>query len=323
MNSVQNSEVVVITGASAGVGRAVAHEFAKRGARIALLARGVESLEDTKKEVEALGGQALVVPTDTGDEDQVFKAAETVERKLGPIDIWINNAMVSVFSPIQQITPAEFRRVTDVTYLGYVFGTLAALKYMTPRNHGKILQVGSALARRSIPLQGPYCAAKHAVLGFTQSLRCELLHDKSKVSVTLVELPAVNTPQFRWVRSRLPHKPQPVPPIFQPEVIARAIYWAAHSRRREVYIAWPTWKAILAEKFVPGLADRYLAHTNYQAQQTSQLASRDRTDNLISAEPQKASTHGDFDQVAKTSSWLFWINRHLSDLLGIGARKKN
>ena len=233
-------EVVVITGASAGVGRATAREFARHGARIGLLARGIDGLEAAHREVEELGSKALVIPTDVADADQVESAAAQVEAEFGHIDIWINNAMTSVFSPIKQMTPEEFRRVTEVTYLGYVYGTLAALKRMLPRDRGVIVQVGSALAYRGIPLQAAYCAAKHAVQGFCDSLWCELLHDNSNVKVTMVHMPALNTPQFGWVKSRLPRKAQPVPPIFQPEVAAEAIYFAAHNPRREFYVGLPT-----------------------------------------------------------------------------------
>jgi len=250
------SEVVVITGASAGVGRATARRFAKDGAQIALLARGRDGLEAARKEVEEFGGRAIVLMVDVADADEVEAAAAQIERELGEIDIWINNAMASVFSPIQEMTPEEFRRVTEVTYLGCVHGTLAALKRMLPRNRGMIVQVGSALSYRAIPLQSAYCAAKHAMRGFTDSLRCELLHQKSKVRVTMVQLPALNTPQFGWVKSRLPRKAQPVPPIFQPEVAAEAIHFAACHPRREFYVGWPSVQAIVANKFIPGFDPR-------------------------------------------------------------------
>src|SRR6266478_291169 len=246
------SEVVVITGASAGVGRATAQRFAKKGARIGLLARGIDGLEGARRDVEKLGGKALVIPVDVADADQVEAAAARIEAELGEIDIWINNAMTSVFSPIKEMTPEEFRRVTEVTYLGYVYGTLAALKRMLSRDRGVIVQVGSALAYRGIPLQAAYCAAKHAIQGFCDSLRCELLHDKSNVRLTMVQLPALNTPQFGWVKSRLPRRTQPVPPIFQPEVAAEAIYFAAHHPRREFYVGMPSVKAIVANKIAPG-----------------------------------------------------------------------
>src|SRR5919201_1544910 len=260
-------EVVVVTGASAGVGRATVRAFARRGAHMGLVARGRDGLEGARQEVEATGGKALVLPTDVAEADQVEAAAAAVEGQLGPIDIWINNAMVSVFSPIKEMTPEEFRRVTEVTYLGYVYGSLAALKRMLPRDRGAIVHVGSALAHRSIPLQAAYCAAKHAVLGFFTSLRTELIHDHSNVHTTMVQMPALNTPQFGWVKSRFPRKAQPVPPIFQPEVAARAIYYAAHHPRREFYVGLPTVGAIVADKIAPGLFDHYLARTGYDSQQ--------------------------------------------------------
>src|SRR6185436_17230425 len=236
--------VVVITGASAGVGRATARAFAAGGADIGLLARGVDGLEAARREVEAAGGRALVLPTDVADPDQVEAAAERVERELGPIDVWVNNAMVSVLSPVRYLKNDEIRRVTDVTYLGVVYGTTAALRRMLPRDRGSIVQVGSALAYRGIPLQAAYCGAKHAIQGFTESLRCELLHDGSSVRVTMVQLPAMNTPQFDWVKSRMPRKPQPVPPIYTPEIAANAIVWAAAHERRELSVGIPTAVAI-------------------------------------------------------------------------------
>src|SRR5438874_10741697 len=245
----KRNEVVVITGASAGVGRAAAREFGKHGASVGLIARNKERPETAKKEIEEAGGRALVLPLDIADAQAVESAAARVEKELGPIDVWVNDAMASVFSPIEEMTADEFKRVTEVTYLGYVYGTVAALKHMRPRNRGTIVQVGSALAYRSIPLQSAYCAAKHAIAGFTDSLRCELVHQKSKVHVTMVQMPALNTPQFGWVKSRLPHKAQPVPPIFQPEVAGRAIYFAAHAKRREVYVGASTVAAIVGQKF--------------------------------------------------------------------------
>ena len=240
--------VVVITRASAGVGRAAVRAFARNGADIGLLARGIHGLAAAEREVEAEGRRALAVPTDVADAGDVEQAAARIERELGPIDVWVNNAMVSVFSPVSELTPEEVRRVTEVTYLGVVYGTMAALKRMLPRDHGSIVQVGSALAYRGIPLQAAYCGAKHAVQGFTESLRCELLHDRSRVHVSMVHLPAMNTPQFDWVRSRLPRRPQPVPPIYQPEVAAEAIIWAAAHRRREISVGAPTVAAIWGNK---------------------------------------------------------------------------
>src|SRR5688572_8963633 len=263
-------QTIAVTGASAGVGRAVVRRFARRGARLGLIARGSERLEATAREVEALGGQALVLPLDVADAEAVEAAAGQVEERFGPLDVWVNNAMATVFAPATDVTADEYRRATEVTYLGYVWGTLAALRRMLPRDRGTIVQVGSALAYRSIPLQAPYCAAKHAMHGFTQSLRTELLHDGSNVHVTEVQLPAHNTPQFDWGRAKLPNRPQPVPPIYQPEVAARAIEYAATHRRREVLVAWPTVKAVYGERVAPGLLDRYLARSGYEAQQTDE-----------------------------------------------------
>jgi NAD(P)-dependent dehydrogenase (short-subunit alcohol dehydrogenase family) len=307
----QASEVVVITGASAGVGRALARKFAGAGARIGLLARGRDGLEATRKEMEDLGGKAVTAIVDVADATQVEAAAAQIEGELGEIDIWINNAMASVFSPIKEMTPAEFRRVTEVTYLGCVHGTLAALKRMLPRNRGVIVQVGSALAYRAIPLQSAYCAAKHALQGFNESLRCELIHDKSNVRVTMVQLPALNTPQFGWVKSRLPRKGQPVPPIFQPEVAADAIYFAAHySRRREYYLGWPTVKAIVADKIASGLLDRILARMGYDSQQYDGAEDPNRPDNLFEPVAGDHGAHGDFDARAKSWSLQWWISQH-------------
>lgn len=316
----RRQEVVVITGASAGVGRATVREFARHGARIGLLARGLDGLDAARKEVIALGGEAIVVPADVADPDQVEKAAAAVEEAFGPIDIWINNAMVSVFSPVQEMTAAEYRRVTEVTYLGAVYGTQSALKRMLPRNQGTIVQVGSALAYRAIPLQSAYCAAKHALNGFTEALRCELLHDGSNIRLTMVQLPALNTPQFDWVKSRLPRRPQPVPPIYQPEVAARAIYWAAHHDRRELNVGLTTSIAINGDKLFPGLGDRYLARTGYDAQQTSEPVEADRADNLWQPLPGDHGAHGRFDRRASNSSPYLWVNTHrLITALGAGA----
>jgi NAD(P)-dependent dehydrogenase (short-subunit alcohol dehydrogenase family) len=307
---VEHPEVVVITGASAGVGRATAQEFAKRGASIALLARGKPALEAAGHEVERLGGRALVLSVDVANHDEVDRAAADVERQLGPIAIWVNNAMVSVFSPAREMEADEFRRVTEVTYLGVVYGTMAALRYMAPRGRGTIVQVGSALAYRSIPLQSAYCAAKHAVAGFTDSLRSELIHDGIDIHLTMVQLPALNTPQFEWVKSRLPGRPQPVPPIYQPEVAARAIVWAAYHRRREVFVGGSTVKAILGNKMIPGLLDRYLARNGYEAQQTEERADPRRPNNLWKAVPTDHGAHGRFD--SKSSSWSlqWWATTH-------------
>jgi len=303
-------ETVVITGASAGVGRATAREFAKRGARIGLLARGQAGLAAAREEVESLGGRALIVEVDLADHDGIEAAATAVEREFGPIDIWINNAMVSVFSPFRQMRAEEFRRVTEVTYLGVVYGTMAALRRMAPRNRGTIVQVGSALAYRSIPLQSAYCGAKHAIRGFTDSVRSELLHDRINVHLTMVQLPALNTPHFEWVKSRLPRTPQPVPPIFQPEVAARGIYWAAHHKRREVIIGFSSLTAIVANKFFPGYLDRYLAKHGYDAQQTDEPDAHDRPHNLWKPLGPDFGAHGRFDRRARTRSLHAWLTMH-------------
>jgi NAD(P)-dependent dehydrogenase (short-subunit alcohol dehydrogenase family) len=303
-------KVVVITGASAGVGRATVRRFAKDGASIGLLARGLDGLEAARAEVEAAGGRALVLPTDVADPKQVEVAAEAVERELGPIDIWINDAMTSVFSPLKEMTPEEFRRVTEVTYLGVVYGTMSALKRMLPRDRGTIVQVGSALAYRSIPLQSAYCGAKHAIHGFTDSLRCELIHDKSKVHVTMVQLPAVNTTQFGWVRNRLPNRPKPLGPVYQPEVAADAIHWAAHHRRRELYLGMPSVESIVGNKIAPGFLDQYLGRKGYDGQQTDEPKNPDQRDNLWEPLPGDHGAHGNFDGHAKRRSPEFWIAKN-------------
>jgi NAD(P)-dependent dehydrogenase (short-subunit alcohol dehydrogenase family) len=310
-------EVVVITGASAGVGRATVRKFAKHGARIGLIARGLDGLKGTQREVEELGGKALVFPVDVANPDRVEAAAAQIEADLGEIDIWINNAMASVFSPVKEMMSEEFRRVTEVTYLGCVYGTLAALKRMLPRNRGVIVQVGSALAYRGIPLQAAYCAAKHAIQGFCDSLRCELLHDKSNVRLTMVQLPALNTPQFGWVKSRLPRKAQPVPPIFQPEVAAEAIYFAAHHPRREFYVGTPSVAVIVGNRFAPGLLDRYLADTGYDSQQYDGPEDPDRAHNLWQPVPGDHGAHGAFDARAKDCSPQLWASEHRT-LVAIG-----
>jgi len=303
-------QVVVITGASAGVGRALARAYGARGASVGLIARGLDGLEAARREVERAGGRALVCAADVADADAVEEAAEAVERAFGPIDIWINNAMVSVFSPVREMTADEFRRVTEVTYLGVVHGTLAALRRMLPRDRGRIVQVGSALAYRGIPLQSAYCAAKHAVQGFCDSLRSELLHDRSRVTVTMVQLPAVNTPQFDWVKSRLPNRAQPVPPVFQPEVIAEAIVAAAADGRREVYVGLPTITAILGDKIAPGLGDRYLAAAGYEAQQTGDPEDPQRPHNLWAPVPGDHGAHGRFDAIARETTAPRWLAEH-------------
>lgn len=303
-------EVVMITGASAGIGRATARAFAKRGARIGLLSRGWDGLEAARKEVEELGGRGLVLVADVSDANAVEAAAEQLENEFGPIDIWVNDAMASVFSPIAEMTPDEYRRVTEVTYLGYVWGTLAALRRMRPRNRGVIIQVGSALAYRGIPLQSAYCASKFAIRGFCDSLRAELIHDKKKVRVCIVEMPAVNTPQFGWVKSRLEKKAQPVPPIYQPEVAADAIVFAATHNRREVYVGFPTVKAIVANKIAPRLLDYILGKTCYKKQQTKEPENPNRPNNLLEPVPGDFGAHGTFDKRSRKFSLQLWLDEH-------------
>src|SRR5581483_1690188 len=301
------------------VGRATARAFGKRKARVALIARGRRGLEAAKRDIESAGGEAIVLPLDVSDHDAVEHAASEVEKTFGPIDIWVNNAMLSVFSPIMEMQPDEYKRVTEVTYLGYVWGTLAALRRMKPRDRGAIVQVGSALAYRGIPLQSAYCAAKHAVQGFHDSLRSELIHDGSHVRVVMVQMPALNTPQFRWVRSRLPRKAQPVPPIFQPEVAAEAIVWAAYSGRREVNVGWPASKAIIGNNFFPGLGDHYLARYGYDAQMIDEPEEPGRPDNLWHPLPGDAGAHGVFDDRAIASSAEFELNKRRGGIAAAAA----
>jgi NAD(P)-dependent dehydrogenase (short-subunit alcohol dehydrogenase family) len=298
------SLVVVITGGSAGVGRAVAQRFARRGARVGLLARGQERLDAAATEVERSGGTACAVPTDVADPAAVDAAADRIEQELGPIDVWINNAMATIFAPFHEIEPNEYRRATETTYLGTVWGTLAALRRMRPRNRGTIVFVGSALAYRGIPLQAPYCGAKHAIKGFFESLRTELLHDGSAIRTTMVQLPAHNTPQFSWGRTKMPRHPQPVPPIFEPEVAAEAIEYAAMHAPRQLLVGWPTVKAIAGNAIAPALVDHYLARNGYDAQQTGEPIDRDRPDNLFAPAPGDYASHGVFDRDAKRSSAL-------------------
>jgi NAD(P)-dependent dehydrogenase (short-subunit alcohol dehydrogenase family) len=320
MRKPDRHEVVVVTGASAGVGRATVRKLAERGAHLGLIARGRDGLEAARREVEELGGKALVLPLDVADAEAVEDAAARVERELGPIDVWINNAMLSVFSPVKEMEPEEYRRVTEVTYLGYVYGTLAALKRMLPRDRGHIVQVGSALAYRGIPLQSAYCGAKHAIQGSCDSLRCELLHEESGVRLTEVHLAAMNTPQFGWVKSRLPRKPQPVPPIFQPEVAAEAVVWAARHGRREVWVGSPTVFSIVGNRLAPWLADRYLARNGFDSQQTDAMADRHRADNLWEPLPGDHGAHGDFDARATDRSPQVWATTHRGwlALAGVG-----
>jgi short-subunit dehydrogenase len=306
----KRAEVVVVTGASVGVGRATVQAFARRGAHLGLLARGKDGLEGARRDAENLGGKGLVLPTDVADPEQVERAANAVEEAFGPIDVWVNDAMVSVFSPAKDMTADDYRRVTEVTYLGYVHGTLAALRRMLPRDRGMIVQVGSALAYRGIPLQSAYCAAKHAIQGFTESLRCELIHDQSNVKVTMVQMPGLNTPQFTWTKNRLPHKPQPVPPVYQPEVAAEAIYHAAHHYRREWYVGGSTTVAIGGNKIAPGLGDLYLARTGYQSQQTGEPVDPTAPNNLYEPLPGDHGSHGPFDAMACNSSLQLWLDQH-------------
>lgn len=310
-----SSMTVVVTGASAGLGRAIAHEFARKGARVGLVSRDEQALRQTAEEVEKLGGKAAVFAADVSDSDAMDSAASVLEEQLGPIDIWVNNAMVSVFSPVREMDAADFRRVTEVNYLGYVHGTLSALRRMLPRDHGRIIQIGSALAVRSIPLQSAYCATKHAIVGFTDSLRCELYHDKSRVQVSVVHMPAMNTPQFTWVKSRMPNLPQPVPPIYEPEVGARTVVHAAlaPSLRREYWVGGSTVKAIVGQKFIPGILDRYLGKSGYKSQQRKASDSAERPDNLWQPVTTGMGAHGPFDQEARPFSLeaIFSRNRGL------------
>jgi NAD(P)-dependent dehydrogenase (short-subunit alcohol dehydrogenase family) len=303
-------KVVAITGASAGLGRAIAHAFAKRGATVALLARNPEALAAAVDECKTLGASdAIFLPTDVSDAQAVESAAAQIERTLGPIDVWVNDAMVSVFSPVKETTADDYKRVTDVLYLGFVHGTLAALKRMLPRDSGTIIQIGSALSYRSIPLQSAYCAAKHAINGFTDSLRCELHHDKSNVRVTVIQMPAMNTTQFDWVKNRMPHNTQPVPPIFEPEVAAQAVIAAAYAKRprREYWVGTPTVEAILGQRLFPGLLDRYLGRTGYKSQQLQdEPRDPDAPNNLYHYVPGIHSTRGKFaDRSARTSAEVF------------------
>jgi NAD(P)-dependent dehydrogenase (short-subunit alcohol dehydrogenase family) len=309
------SRVVVVTGASGGIGRATAQAFGARGAKVALLARGEKGLDGAAEDVRAAGGEALAIPTDVADAEQVESAAQRVETELGPVDTWVNVAFSSVFAPFHEISPDEFRRTTEVAYLGFVYGTMSALRRMRPRDRGTVVQVGSALAYRGIPLQSAYCGAKHAIQGFNESLRCELLHDGSNVHVTMVQMPAVNTPQFSWVLSKLPRRPQPVPPIYQPEVAASAVLYAAdHPQRREYWVGGSTVGTLLANAVVPGLLDRYLARTGFDSQQTDEPQSPDAPQNLWhpadGPEGHDFGAHGRFDDRATSSSVQLWASQH-------------
>ena len=309
------TQTVVITGASGGIGRATARLYGQRGANVALIARGEKGLAAAASDVERAGGKALALPADVADHRQVNDAAARAEEHFGPIGTWINVAFASVFAQFAEITPEEFRRVTEVSYLGYVNGTMAALARMRRRNQGTIVQVGSALSERSIPLQSAYCGAKHAINGFTSSLRCELLHEHSGVKVTVVQMPAVNTPQFSWVRSKLPRHPQPVPPIYQPEVAARGVLYAAdHPERRQYWVGASTVATLLANRLVPGLLDRYLARTGYDSQQTGDREEdHDRAGNLWQPADgpggEDYGAHGDFDDRSHARSVQQWLRR--------------
>jgi NAD(P)-dependent dehydrogenase (short-subunit alcohol dehydrogenase family) len=303
--------VVAVTGASSGVGRATAVEFARHGAAVGLIARGEEALAAARDDVLGAGGRAVAVPTDVADPDALEAAAERIEQQLGPIDVWVNNAMASVFAPVHEISAQEFRRVTEVTYLGVVYGTLTALRRMRARDRGVVVQVGSALAYRGIPLQSAYCASKHAIQGFTESLRCELLHEQSPVRVSMVQLPALNTPQFDVVRTRLPRHPQPVPPIYEPEVAARAIVAAAaHPARREWWVGGSTAITLIGNALAPGVGDRYLARTGYDAQQTDEPVGPDRPDNLFAPLPGDRGIRGDFVARSHDRSGQWALTRH-------------
>jgi len=309
------SRVVVVTGGSAGVGRATVAKFARKGWDVGVIARGTDRLEETAAEVRRLGRRVCTISADVADPEALENAAESIERDLGPIEVWVNNAMATAFAPIALLTPAEFLRGTQVTYLGQVHGTMTALRRMRRRDAGTIVNIGSALSYRAIPLQSVYCAAKYAVRGFTDSLRCELLHDAVNVHVTMVHLPAINTPQFDWALNKMRRRPQPVPPIFEPEVAARAIYFAATHRRREVWVGLPTVKAILANKIAPGLLDRYLARAGYSGQLSREPRESDAPANLFEPVRGNWGAHGRFDDRARRSSGQLWTSRHR---LGLG-----
>jgi NAD(P)-dependent dehydrogenase (short-subunit alcohol dehydrogenase family) len=316
----QQSEVVVITGASGGIGRATARRFGSDGARVALIARGRRGLEGAAREVEQAGGRAMVLPVDVCDHDQVEAAASSVEDAFGPIDVWVNDAMVTVYGEFLDIEPDEFKRATEVSYLGMVWGTRAAVKRMVPRDRGSIVQVCSAMSYRGIPLQSPYCGAKHACKGFTESVITELLHHKSKVRISMIQLPGVNTTQFTWGRTKLPKQTMPVPPIYQPEVAADAVHFAAHHKRRQIYVGIPTVMNILGERVAPWLLDRYLARSGYKSQLTSHDLDADAHDNLFEPVDQDRGARGPFDEQAHGMSLQYGLAKRRGMLLaGLGA----
>lgn len=304
------NQTAVICGGTAGVGRATAHALAKAGYRVAVIARGEQGLADTCQALEAYGTKVLAISADVADAAAIDRAAERIESELGPIEIWVNAAMATVFGPAQRISAAEFKRVTEVTYLGFVHGTLAALRHMQPRDHGTIVQVGSALSYRAIPLQSAYCAAKFAIRGFTDSLRCELSHAHSQVHLTMVQLSAFNTPQFEWGRTTLHKRPRPMGRIFQPELAARGVYWAATHRRRELWVGWPAAQAILGTRVLPGLLDRLLGRTAVDGQHTDEPLPPGRRDNLYAPVPGDHGAHGRFDALATPHSAQFWATTH-------------
>jgi NADP-dependent 3-hydroxy acid dehydrogenase YdfG len=304
------SHVVVITGGTAGIGRATARAFAHEGAAIAVLARGEERLAAAMHELHQAGAAAIGLPVDVADARQVDNAASRVERELGPIDVWVNNAMVTVFASFDRLTPDEYRRVTDVTYLGTVNGTRAALARMRPRNRGCIVQVGSALAYQSIPLQSAYCGAKSAVRAFTDAVRAELIHEGSDVRITMIQLSAFNTPQFDWARNRMPKQPQPLPPIFQPEIAADAIVRASRASRREWWIGWPAVRAILSARIVPELANRLSARLAYEGQMTARAVEPGAPDNLMQPVRGDQAAHGRFDERARSRTMQPWLSKN-------------
>ncbi len=313
------SKVVVITGAGAGVGRATVDEFARKGYDVALLSRDKDRLEQAAADIRRFGVRALPIPTDVADANAVHAAADRVEAELGPIDVWVNVAMATVFAPVSKLTAAEVQRGTDVTYLGQVHGMMAALQRMTPRNRGTIVNVGSALGYRSVPLRSVYCGAKFAIRGFTDALRSEIIHDKLDIHLTMVDLPAVNTPQFNWALNKMGKRAKPVAPIYQPEVPARAIFFAATHKRREIWVGYPTVQAILANRIAPGLIDRYLAKAGYRGQLTDTLLGPDAPANLFEPVPGAYGAHGRFDAKAKSGSWEMFTDRHRTAFWAVAA----